>query len=292
MSTWITAPLCQGPLSSNYYSYSITGLSANTTYEYRAYMIVSGSPYYGNICQKITLPMPTYVPTISTGLAYDVTDTSMMICDNEIINKGGASIIEYGVIYTQLSAYGNANQMIYYNPHVCKKTISEDIATGVTYFTGTTCILSGLTQNTQTYFRAFALNSAGFGYGTVKTQMTDPTPLLPPINIYVDLTWIGYEDPSSGFRGEYSLKCCTDEVIYTKTINTKTYNDSVAWSPAGGCYYVDFSDIVPYDTEYMGSPVWVCWNDNYYSGVISCSTSCFSTDNTISADISTQGREG
>jgi hypothetical protein len=184
MAVWQTTPLTAGSPGSCTFSYTISSLSASTIYEYRAYMVVDGNPYYGNILTGTTLALPTSSPTVCTGVAYGITTTSMGVCNNKVNNKGNLPVAEYGYLYTQVPAYGTSGTLIYGSASVCKKSSSADIATGTSYFTLSTNCMTSLAANTTTYFRAFAKNACGVGYGTVKTQATNP---IPPTPVTVNL---------------------------------------------------------------------------------------------------------
>jgi hypothetical protein len=173
MPTWTEAkPINVGAIPADNYNYTITGMSASTIYEYRAYMVVDGVPYYGNTRSTITLPIPTAPPALVTGVAYDINYNSMGICNNYLTDKGNLCVCEYGVLYTQSNSYVTEANMIYENANICKQSICSDIAISVNYFTGAGNLLTGLSPNTQTFYRAFAKNSAGTGYGTILSQLT------------------------------------------------------------------------------------------------------------------------
>lgn len=179
MSAWITTiPLHSGAIPANNYACTITGLLPATAYEYRAYMIVDGDEYYGNICQITTSPIPTHAPYVCTGVAYSITDNSMGICNNCVTDKGNLNVNEYGILYTQVGAYASDLQMVYGNPNICKQSISADIAVNTGYFTGAGNLLTGLLPNVETYYRSFAKNTVGNGYGSIGTQLTAPSPIF------------------------------------------------------------------------------------------------------------------
>lgn len=188
---WITAkPINQGAVPADNFSYTITGLTASTIYLYRAYMVVDGIPYYGDTLQICTGAIPIYVPNVCTGNAFDISCTSMNICQNKVINNGGAPINEYGVLYTQNSKFSSAACMTYGSTNMCMKSICSDIIINTDYFTGNTCTLSGLNSNTNTYFRAFAKNSAGLGYGSIKAEQTEQLDVT-PIEFCLNRTSVG-----------------------------------------------------------------------------------------------------
>lgn len=174
---WITTPPHIGPIPSNAYTCTISGLSQNTIYLYRAYMVIDGVSYYGEICETSTLSIPISAPVVSTGHAGCVTTNNMRITGNTVTDKGNLSVGEYGILYTQNPSYGTASTLKYenYPSHVCIKSKSVDIGVNVPYFTGSTCEIQGLNENTTTFYRAFAKNASGCGYGIVKSEQTEAT---------------------------------------------------------------------------------------------------------------------
>lgn len=207
---WKLTTLSAGQLAGNTFSCNIPSLSASTIYEYRSYMVIDGVPFYGNILTGCTSAVPTQSPSVSTGCAYCVYDTGMRLSGSSVTNKGGLSIAEYGVIYTQNSTYGNSSCMVYeaYPSKVLKKSYLSDISVGTTFFTGTVPQVSiiGLNPSTVTYYRAFAKNSTGTGYGVIKTQTTNPTPVT-TFAIAATISWTGTGTlPLNGFGGSIALK--------------------------------------------------------------------------------------
>jgi len=188
------APPSNGHLHVNNFLRAITGLSPVTNYEYRAFMSINGTRYYGQIKQIATLAIPTYVPTVLTGKAFNIGTTNFNISGNRITNNGNTPITEYGLFYTQNSTYGTnltlKNQN--YPTHISKTSV---IGSGGTIpFTYSSCT-NHLGINTTTYFRAFAENDKGFGYGIVCTQKTEPK------QYDVSLCRTGYMGDSSDAHG-------------------------------------------------------------------------------------------
>lgn len=167
---WTTTPLKTEPLSKDSFTWNITGLSASTTYAYRSYAVIDNLPYYGDTCYITTLPIPTALPMGKTGSADNITTTGMNIIDNCVTGNGGLPITEFGVLYSQngsLTLVNNNTVGVY-----CKSTLGS-----IAINSGYAKTLSGLSPNTTTYFRAYAKNGNGFGYGNVYTQQTDALPV-------------------------------------------------------------------------------------------------------------------
>ena len=109
---WYTTELTAGSVENGKFNYNIPNLSASTCYEYRAYAIIGGIPYYGNILSGITLSEPWTTPSVETGCAENITQTSIEFVGNRVTNKGGLPLAEYGILYTQIGAYGNNSCMV------------------------------------------------------------------------------------------------------------------------------------------------------------------------------------
>jgi len=178
------SPPTSGPLGVNYFTKTITGLSPDTLYQYRAYMIVNGITYYGTIKQKTTLELPPIAPTVKTGLAGTATETSFPVTNNVIGNKGNPTIIvEYGILWTTNPSLGTSTNLKLTSilpSGIYKDSTISDIGTGVYWDKDAT----KLPSNTTVYYRAFARNDdaiSAVGYGTVETKQTDG-----PIYVYID----------------------------------------------------------------------------------------------------------
>lgn len=171
---WITKNLKNGPLVNNYYDSIITGLTSNTVYEYRAYMIVDGDIYYGETCKTATKPIIISAPQLKTGNMSGITTNSMYSYDNFMWFNGNSPIIEYGLLYTQNPYYGVGNRLIYENTpnNVNIKTINGTLSVGNTFFNANTNQITDLQDNTTIYYRAYAKNSSCIGYGNIKTAIT------------------------------------------------------------------------------------------------------------------------
>lgn len=189
---WKTTSLGAGPLTGNTYNCNIPQLSASTIYEYRAYVVICGTQYYGDVQTGCTLAIQTVAPNVCTGIAYGIVQEKMSICNNKVLDNGGLPIAEYGFLYTQNSSYGNNNCLVLgaYPAKVCKKSTPANIEVGASYYTGTTNEMTGLVPNTQTYFRAFARNASGVGYGDIKTAIT----LANPVELFFDSIVGGFND--------------------------------------------------------------------------------------------------
>ena len=135
---------------------SITGLTAATTYYVRAYATNSAGTAYGNQVSFPTLP-PAVVASLTTQTPSDVTCNSAGL-GGRINEDGGAAITEKGIVY-------GTNR----NPTTANTKVP--MVSGTTNFTQ---IVTGFSENTTYYVRAYAINSAGTAYGQEEFFTTPP----------------------------------------------------------------------------------------------------------------------
>ncbi len=127
---------------------SLTGLTANTPYYVRAYVTNSAGTAYGNAVTFSTLLNPA-IPTITTAATTIATATTATSGGN-ILSDGGASVIFRGVCWNTSP-----------NPTLSNSYSTDGSGTGA--FVSN---ITGLTPATHYYVRAYAVNSAGTGYGS------------------------------------------------------------------------------------------------------------------------------
>ena len=99
-------------------------------------------------------------PTVTTSALASSISSSGATLGGSISNTGGANATETGIFYSVTSGFANG-------------TGTKVSTTGLNQGTGAfTQIVTGLSQNTTYYFKAFAANSAGPGYGTEQSFTT------------------------------------------------------------------------------------------------------------------------
>lgn len=238
---------------------SISGLSAGTTYNVRAYAeSETGDVIYGTNLQFTTLP-PS-VPVLTTNPISSITSIKAL-SGGVIIDSGGVGITEKGICWSTSA-----------NPTILN-SITNDGSGNSNY----TSIIKILKPSTNYCVRAYAKNSIGVGYGnehcfttlapepviittTANTQNSIPfgavivgsmsavksynlqasslLPLTGTITINAPAEFQVSENPITGFSSSitfnYTGGSVTNKVIYVKYIPTKFGNASGTITHSGG----------------------------------------------------------
>lgn len=191
--------------------HTISGLSPNTTYHFRAVAQNSAGINYG-LDMSFTMPSPTVnPPTVTTDAATSIASSSAYL--NMTVNPNGSPTtawFEWGTT----TSYGN---------------ITSYVLNG---YSGTSPVsgpypLSGLSPNTTYHFRAVAQNSTGTSYGNDRTFTTSPgaptlsfTGLTPSI---ISTSTAGYQATLSATGSNFNN---VNQVTFTWVGAT---SGSVAW---------------------------------------------------------------
>ena len=141
---------------------NITGLTANTTYYVRAYATNSKGTAYG---EEKSFTFATTIPTVTTNTITSITPTSL-VCGGNVTSDGNATVTERGLCWST-------------SPNFTGTTTWRRTGTG----TGTgsfSTTITGLSENTTYYIRAYATNSNGTAYGDTRTAQT-PRATIPSI---------------------------------------------------------------------------------------------------------------
>lgn len=138
----------------NNFVVNMTNLTVNTTYYVKAYAINSQGTAYGEEVEFKTEAISK--PTVSTNNVTNITQTSAT-CGGNVASDGGATVTARGVCWSTSQ-----------NPTVSGSHTTDGTGTG-----SFTSNITGLTQGTTYYVRAYATNSAGTSYGEQKTFTTN-----------------------------------------------------------------------------------------------------------------------
>jgi len=172
------------------YSVNLTGLIANTTYYAKAYAVSSeGVSYSPLVTFKTTSAVVNSVPTLTTAVASNIT-TSTASLGGSVTSLGlPASISSRGICYGSSSSY---------MPWYPGGSYGVNCIKGSGTTLGSYSVnLTGLTPNTTYYYKAYAINSTGVGYSSVKYSDVSSfktlasavvTPVTPAVTSTRDLT--------------------------------------------------------------------------------------------------------
>ncbi len=200
------------------FSCAVSGLTDNTTYYVRAYATNSQGTSYGSQVSFTTLDITT--PTVTTAAVTNISFTTATAGGN-VTSDGGATIIQRGVCFSTSQNPTTANNIV--------------TATGTTG--SFTCNLSGLTDNTTYYVRAYAINSQGTSYGS-------------QVSFTTLVNYVAYDGDGNGYT---SVVIGTQEWL-VENLKTTKYND--------GSDIPNVTDNTAW-TE-LSTPAY-CWYNNDYS---------------------------
>ncbi|MCP4310820.1 MAG: hypothetical protein GY790_06120 [Bacteroidetes bacterium] len=149
--------------SSGSYSTTVTGLLNGVEYYFVAYAVNSAGTSYG-----LTLNFETgqeySEPSVSTNSA-DSIETNSAVVGGNVLNNGGSAVFERGIFYGESTDPANNGTKI---------TVGD----GTGEFSHT---LTGLSDDTDYYFVAFATNSAGTSFGNVNSFLTGQAFVKPEV---------------------------------------------------------------------------------------------------------------
>ena len=261
---WVTAPLLPGPvpLPGTSYNFTINSLTANTIYEYRAYMVVCGVPYCGNIYTGATCATPVFAPTVTTSGINTISCTTASGGGNVTSDGGAPPVTARGTAWSTTA-----------NPTIADCHTSDGTGTG-----SFVSSLSGLLPNTTYNVRAYATNCVNTSYGSNCSFITLSPP--PPLTIFVEICT---DVLNFCIEGAAFLRCCDGSSYRTLVVGTPTTNSCscVFTGIPAGCYYVDYSGIHLWYNHAQQSDNGVNWSDNTSSGYDEICTHCFNTNNSV-----------
>ena len=139
------------------FSSLITGLLPDTTYFIRAYAITEYGTYYGN---EKSFTTPSFgIPVVKTIEVSSITYTSA-VSGGEVTDTGYSNILDKGVCWNTSP-----------NP-----TITDNLTNDGQGADAFVSALTGLSPGTTYYYRAYATNGIGTGYGEELSFQTTPIP--------------------------------------------------------------------------------------------------------------------
>ena len=135
------------------FSLELSGLPAGRQIYVRAYAISRSGTGYGNEVSFTTAPAT--IPVVTTQTAFNITAETAQ-SGGVITDTGGAPMIAQGICWSTHS----------------EPTTNDFKTTDETGNASFTTLLQGLTPNTRYYYRAYAQNQAGTGYGMIESFET------------------------------------------------------------------------------------------------------------------------
>ena len=211
------------------YSINLESLKENTTYYYRAYIVVNKEYRYGDIRSFTTsqTSQPSQSVSVTTDAASDITNKSASL--NGTL-EGSTSSVACGFIYGKTT------------------TLSSTSGTKVsTSSSGAYSILvSGLEDNTTYYYRAYALINGQYIYGTVRS-FTTKREITITTNEASDITSHGAVLSGTINNAEQSMDC---GIIYGTSNNLSSTSGTKLSTTSQGTFSFNLADLTPNTTYY------------------------------------------
>jgi uncharacterized cupredoxin-like copper-binding protein len=203
----------EGGTTTGAFSETISGLTKGTTYYFRAYAINSEGTGYGDVKSFTTT---RELPNVTTTDATNVTATNATL-GGEITTNGSSAITEKGIVYSTTNPSPRIT-----DASGTTKVVDADAGTTISE------ALTGLTTTNVYYYRAYATNSQGTGYGTVKRfTLNNGLHFLNSGSTRVTITDNAAFDFSSGFTAEAWIKA---DVLSTRNVFSQYSSSDRAFS--------------------------------------------------------------
>ncbi|MCC7571684.1 fibronectin type III domain-containing protein, partial [Candidatus Micrarchaeota archaeon] len=156
------------------YSHTLGELAEDTTYYFKAYAVNSAGTGYGEVASFTTSKTAPVVvePTVETKEASAIS-TDSAILNGGVISDGNGEISEYGFYW------GTSEEQL-----VNQAEAGDSDLSGAYSHT-----LGDLAEETTYYFRAYAVNSAGTGFGEIESFTTESSGgTIPELEVTVVLS--------------------------------------------------------------------------------------------------------
>jgi uncharacterized protein (TIGR02145 family) len=235
----------------------------NTKYFVRSYAINEKGIAYGN--EQIFTTNDYKVPTLSTDKPILITYYSVKF-GGSLVNDGGNRFTEIGICYGL-------------NPNPTISDIKVD-ARGIDKLGSFVLDIRNLNENTKYYYRSYAINSKGIGYGNEQSFVTNTTPLY-----LRDNTTKIVEVVSKTGRIWMDRNLGATQAA-TSSNDTKSYGDLYQWGRGFDGHQIVTSDISLYQSyrDLPGNPSFIAYrgqadwrvpsNNNLWQGVNGTNNPC------------------
>ena len=216
---------------------NVTRLIPNTNYNLRAYITVQGTSggaitIYGN---EYRFKTPIDTPSLNSNSASSITSSTAIVGGN-ILSNGGATVTERGICWNTITM-----------PTVLNAFKID--SSGKDNFSTT---ISGLKPFTIYYFRAYAKNSSGIGYGNLQTFQTAA---LPPTVTTASESLVTASTATTGgnVTNDFGAPITVRGICYSRTNSNPTISDLLinATSNSTGAYVINMSNLVENTTYYV-----------------------------------------
>ncbi len=140
---------------------SATGLTANTKYYFRAYILSDGKYYYGTT-KSFTTSSPAVSCTATTSAATDITETTAKLHGSFVV-KNATKSYTVGFLLSTNSTPTSTNALKNLTKSLSDANYNNSLYGNVT----------GLTANTKYYFRAYIVYDGKYTYGSTLSFTTN-----------------------------------------------------------------------------------------------------------------------
>ena len=212
------------------FSATLTALSPNTTYYFRAYAINSQGTAYGNQVQATTL---TVLPSLTTTAVSLLASTSFT-SGGTITSDGGASVTARGLCYSLTQI-----------PTISNNKTTDGSGTG-----SYTSSITGLSPATTYYIRAYATNSVGTVYGNEISFTT--LAILPTVSTTSVSSLASTSFTSGGnITSNGGATIAARGICYSTSQNPTISNSTTIDGTGSGTYTSSITGLTPFTTYYI-----------------------------------------
>jgi hypothetical protein len=213
---------------------NLTSLSSGTTYNVRAYATNTAGTSYGSQV-SFTTATPAIAPSVSTAAISSIGNSSATAGGN-VTNEGSAPVTARGVCYATTQ-----------NPTTANTCVSS--GTGAGSFTVN---ISGLSEGTTYYVRAYATNSVNTSYGG-QVSFTTTTPGVPPTVTTDEITSVSSTSATAvaSVSSQGSSPVTDRGICYATTQNPTTSSNCIAAGSGTGGFVANLSGLSPSTLYYV-----------------------------------------